>query len=75
MRQHHQQSESDFPEGLSAPARRALANAGYSRLEQLATVREDEIRRLHGIGPTALEQLRRALSVKGLSFAAESNAG
>ncbi len=63
------QQESDLPTGLSAPARRALAGAGYSRLEQLTKVSEGEIKRLHGIGPNGLNQLRRALEAKGLSFA------
>ena len=67
------QQESDFPTGLSAPARRALAGAGYSRLEQLTRVREAEIKRLHGIGPNALKQLRSALNAKGLSFADEKS--
>lgn len=61
--------EGDFPAGLAAPARRALAGAGYTRLEQLAQVSEAEIKRLHGIGPNALETLRRALHERGLSFA------
>ncbi len=62
------QQESDLPK-LASPARRALAGAGYTRLEQLAEVSEDEVKRLHGIGPNALDQLRRALKDKGLSFA------
>jgi hypothetical protein len=62
------QPESDLPK-LAAPARRALAAAGYRTLEQLSRVREAELGRLHGIGPNALEQLRRALSARGLSFA------
>lgn len=65
------EQESDFPTGLAAPARRALAGAGYQRLEQLTQVSEAEIKRLHGMGPKAIEQLRRALSDKGLSFAAD----
>src|SRR5215469_4052273 len=63
--------ESDLPAGLSRPAQRALAGADYWRLEQLTEVSEAEIKQLHGIGPKALEQLRRALSTKGLSFADE----
>lgn len=62
------QSESDLPK-LASPAQRALDGAGIKRLEQLATKREDEIKKLHGIGPNALEQLRGALAAKGLSFA------
>ena len=41
------------------------------RLEQFTEVSEAEVKQLHGIGPKALEQLRRALSTKGLSFADE----
>ena len=59
----------DLPAKLSQPARRALIGAGYTRLEQLASVSEDEIRRLHGIGPRGLDLLRRALYARGLSFA------
>lgn len=63
-------SETDFPK-LSAPAQRALAGAGYTRLAQLTNVTESEIKRLHGIGPNALDSLRRALSERGLAFAAD----
>lgn len=61
--------ESNLPEGLSNPARRALAGAGISRLEQLAALKEDEVKQLHGIGPNALARLRRALQAHGLAFA------
>jgi len=60
--------QDDFPEGLSGPARRALAGAGYVRLDQLAEVSEDEVSGLHGMGPKAMEQIRRALASSGLSF-------
>jgi hypothetical protein len=59
----------DLPQGLSKPARRALAGAGYSRLEQLPEVSEEGLLRLHGMGPRALDELRRALVARGLSFA------
>lgn len=64
------QSESDLPTGLSKPAQRALAGAGYSRLEQLTHVSEKEILALHGMGPKGIRQLREALAEKGWSFAA-----
>jgi hypothetical protein len=63
---HH--GESDLPADLAEPARRALQQAGYLRLEQLADVAEDEIRQLHGIGPKSLQQLNEAMAAKGLSF-------
>jgi hypothetical protein len=68
-RREHQ--ESDLPIELAKPAQRALAAAGYWRLEQLTKISEAQLKQLHGIGPKALDQLRRALSAKGLSFAAD----
>jgi hypothetical protein len=62
------EAESDLPAGLANPARRALTAAGYWRLEQLTKVSEKDILKLHGMGPKALEQLRRALADRGLSF-------
>ena len=61
--------ESDLPVALARPAQRALAAAGYQRLEQLAEVSEAQLSQLHGVGPKALDQLRQALAAKGLSFA------
>ena len=58
----------DLPEKLSNPAKRALAAAGISRLEQLSHFREAEIKKLHGIGPNALILLEHALDKKGLTF-------
>lgn len=66
-----QQGDSDFPAGLGQPARRALAGAGYLRLDHLATVREAELKQLHGMGPKGIRLLREALEACGLSFAKE----
>jgi hypothetical protein len=63
------QQESNLPLELASPARRALVGAGYWRLEQLTELSEVEVKQLHGVGPKALDQLRRALDTKGLSFA------
>ncbi len=63
------QLETVFPPALSRPAQRALTNAGYRRLEQLAWLNEAEVERLHGVGPKALAQLRHALVANGLSLA------
>jgi hypothetical protein len=62
------EQESDFPAGLSNPARRALAAAGYTRLEQLSAVTVAKIGQLHGVGPNALAKLRSALAARSLSF-------
>jgi hypothetical protein len=53
---------------LAAPALRALAAAGYTRLEDLTKVTESEVMRLHGMGPNAMRALRTALEERGLSF-------
>lgn len=63
------QPESGLPAELSQPARRALTGAGYLRLEQLTEASEAEVKRLHGMGPKGIAQLRRALEARGLLFA------
>jgi hypothetical protein len=55
------------PQATSQPI--SLAAAGYTRLEQLTQISEAELRRLHGMGPKALDQLRRALAAGGRTFA------
>jgi len=47
----HDERESDLPVNLAKPARRALVEAGYWRLEQLTGISEAEVK-----------QLRRALA-------------
>ena len=59
----------DLPQGLAQPALRALASAGIKRLDQLTRFDEAAIKQLHGIGPNALDVLRRALRTQGMAFA------
>ncbi len=59
----------DLPAGLSQPALRALSAAGYARLDQLMTVTEADLLKLHGMGPKGIRILRAALEARGLSFA------
>ncbi|WP_280841341.1 DNA-binding protein [Micromonospora sp. A200] len=61
----------DIPRAVGAPARRALAGAGWTRLDQLTAVTERELRALHGMGPKAIGVLRVALRDRGLSLAGE----
>lgn len=61
--------KSDLPRGVGRPARRALAEAGYTRLEELTEVREADILEHHGVGPKAVGEIRRALAEKGMMFA------
>jgi len=63
--------EPDFPKGVGQPAVRALASIGVTQLAQLAGVSEEELLKLHGMGPKALGALKAALAENGLSFAEE----
>jgi hypothetical protein len=72
MTKNNLKPENDLPKELAKPAQRALAGAGYFHLEQLTKLREDEVLQLHGMGPKAMEQIRRALAAKGLSFKGNS---
>lgn len=53
---------------LPAPARRALENAGIKSLTQLSERSESEILSLHGMGPSSIPKLRKALAEEGLDF-------
>ncbi len=53
---------------LAAPARRAMESRGVSTLRKLALYREEEILEWHGMGPSSLPKLRKALAENGLKF-------
>lgn len=59
--------ESDFP-FLGNVAARELVRAGYTRLEQLSFVSEEELLKIHGVGPKALRILNQVLAERGLAF-------
>lgn len=67
MKQQSTQPGNDLPK-LAAPAQRALAAAGVKSLKDLARFEEAEVKKWHGIGPNAFNQLRQALEEQGLSF-------
>jgi hypothetical protein len=62
-------SDDSLPAGLSAPAVRALAGAGYTSLTQLAGVKAAELGKLHGMGPKAIRIVQEALRQRGQSLA------
>lgn len=62
---------SDLPK-TSAPATRALVDAGYTQLAQLTQVSAADLLKLHGMGPKAIRILRETLASKGLAFAGET---
>ena len=53
---------------VGAPATRALASIGVTRLSQLAGRGERELLDLHGFGPRALRIVNEALAEVGLSL-------
>ena len=57
-----------LPGNIGAPATRALIDAGYTELRQLANVPAADLRKLHGIGPKALRLLQEALEQRGMSL-------
>ena len=61
--------EGELPRSIGAPARGALAAAGYTLLAQLTSISEAELLRLHGVGPKAIRLLREALTAQGLALA------
>lgn len=64
----NRQPVTEFPSGLSSPARRALENAGLVSLLQLSKMSEADILKLHGMGPASIPKLRQALKKKRLTF-------
>lgn len=60
--------EVGLPAALSAPAARALGEAGYGSRHQLDGVSQRELLALHGVGPKAVEVLSDALSDQGLGL-------
>jgi len=55
-------------ERLAAPAQRALATLGVASYADLARHSEREVTDLHGLGPTAVAQLKAGLASAGLRF-------
>lgn len=58
-------ADAELPK-IGAPATRALASIGVTRLDQLADRSESELLALHGFGPKALRIIRDALAENGL---------
>lgn len=58
----------DFLSEISAPARRALERNDILTLKALSSHSEKEILALHGVGPSSIPKLKRALDSAGLAF-------
>jgi len=53
---------------IGAPARRALERENIKTLEDLAKWSEKDIVNLHGMGPSTIPKLKKALGEQDLSF-------
>ena len=58
----------EFLSLLGAPARRALESEGIKTLKQLSRYSEAELLKLHGMGPSTIPKLAKALERAGLAF-------
>ena len=54
--------------GLAAPARRALVNAKLLKLNDLKKITESDLKKLHGMGPTAIKILKSTMKKSKISF-------
>ena len=61
-------SPDGFPRGIGRPATGALLAAGFTDLTQLDGMAEEDLLRMHGVGPKAVALLREALAQRGLSL-------
>jgi hypothetical protein len=71
---YRKRTERGFPEELSAPALRALENAGIASLAQLAKRTEREIADLHGMGPKGIRLPKSEMRTEKLAFAQQKTA-
>lgn len=62
------ESPTEFPREIGAPARRALALNGYSTFDQLTGVTAADLLSLHGVGPKAVRILSECLAEQGRGF-------
>jgi predicted flap endonuclease-1-like 5' DNA nuclease len=60
-------AEDDLPR-IGAPAARALASIGVTRIDQLAAQSRTALLGLHGVGPRALRIIDEALAARGESL-------
>ena len=54
--------------GIAAPAKRALESKGITNIKKLASFTEKEIAELHGMGPSTIPKLKKALTEAKLKF-------
>jgi DNA-directed RNA polymerase alpha subunit len=58
----------DFPFKLAAPALRALSRAGIYAIADFADWAEADVKKLHGIGPSAITAIKKNMAENGIRF-------
>lgn len=58
----------EYPQAIGRTARRQLALSGFTSLDQLTSVTEEELLAIHGVGPKAIRILRDELARRGLAY-------
>lgn len=53
---------------IGKPATRALSDVGITTLEQVSKLDENNLSKMHGVGPKAIRILKEAMAEEGLSF-------
>ncbi len=56
---------------LAKPAQRAILGTGVNTLEELSQFTEEEVRRLQGIGKSAVSVIESTLKEHGVSFSSK----
>src|SRR5262245_53521125 len=62
---------SPCPQGVSRPAQRALASVGITEVDQATRITESELKKLHGMGPKAIDAMKAELKRRGKTFKKE----
>ena len=66
---HYDKLDSHWREiGLAAPARRGLVDNKLTQLSQLRKWSEEDIKKIHAMGPNAFKILKKEMKKKGFSF-------
>ena len=53
---------------IGKPATNALANIGVTELKHVSKIDEDNLQKIHGVGPKAIKILKTALAEENLNF-------
>lgn len=67
--EHSKQNPRGIPINIGKPTLRVLESANIVRLDQLSSISQEELLKLHGVGPKAVRILSDALAEKGMCFA------